>query len=86
MHSMMTKPSRICRLGVRFPATRPLTQAPAMMPLIITRKNQKNCCGSKCRCSPKNTGALSTYKNTPLNGTPLASASSKKRGSAPSCQ
>ena len=84
--SMMTKPWRICFLGAIFPASRPLSQAPDMMPLMVNMNNQKNSVGSRCRCSLKKVGADITYKNMPLNGTPLASASSKKRGLEPSCQ
>ena len=83
---MMTKPKRICRFGAILPASLPLSQAPDMMPLMMMMKNQKNSVGSRPRWSPKNAGAAITYKNTPLNGTPLAKASSKKRGLEPSCQ
>ena len=60
MTSMMTKPWRIWRLGLTVPASRPLTAAPPMMPLMVRRKNQKKCCGVNPRCSPRKTGALST--------------------------
>ena len=84
--SMMTKPWRICCLGAIFPASRPLSQAPDMMPEMVSTKNQKNCVGCSCRWSPRKAGADNTYRNMPLKGTPLASASSKKRGLEPSCQ
>ncbi len=57
-----------------------------MMPAIVSMKNQKNWSGASPRCSPRKTGADSTYRNMPLNGMPLASASSRKRGLEPSCQ
>ena len=44
------------------------------------QKNQKNCVGCSFRISPSQTGALSTYRNMPLKGMPLASASIRKRG------
>ncbi|MNW16221.1 hypothetical protein D3C71_2149990 [compost metagenome] len=55
-----------------------------MMPDIVSTKNQKNCVGASERCSPKNAGADSTYRNIPLNGTPLASANNTNRGLEPS--
>jgi hypothetical protein len=42
-------------------------------------KNQKNCVGASCRCRPRKAGALSTYRNMPLNGMPLASTSARNR-------
>ena len=86
LSSMTTKPCRICCLGASLPAMRPLSQAPAMMPAILSTKNQKYWVGSKLRISPRKAGAESTYKNMPLKGTPLARASNKNRGSRPSCQ
>ena len=84
--NITTKPWRTwCRGGMR-PASRPLTQAPAMMPVMVSRKNQKNCVGPRPRWWPRNSGAASTYRNMPLNGTPLAKASSTKRGSESSCE
>ena len=50
-----------------------------MIPEIVKMKNQKNCLGSNDSKFPKNAGAESTYKNMPLNGTPLAKASRMKR-------
>ncbi|MOA48670.1 hypothetical protein D3C78_1714400 [compost metagenome] len=47
--SMIRKPSRICRLGATLPAMRPLARAPSMMPPMVSRKNQKNCCGCSAR-------------------------------------
>ncbi len=84
--SMIRKPCRIWRRGAIFPAKRPLTQAPPMMPAIVSRKNQKNCVGARPRWSPRKAGADNTYRNMPLNGTPLARASRKKRGLEPNCQ
>ncbi|MCY1380744.1 hypothetical protein D9M69_685910 [compost metagenome] len=46
---MIRKPSRICRLGATLPAMRPLARAPSMMPPMVSRKNQKNCCGCSAR-------------------------------------
>ena len=66
---------------------RPLTaRRRAMMPAMVSMKNQKNWVGARPRSSPRNTGADSTYRNMPLNGMPLASASIRKRGFEPSCQ
>ena len=73
-------------MGLIVPASRPLHQAPAMMPLTLSTKNHQNCVGASCRCSPSQTGAASTYKNMPLNGIPLASDSAMNRGLDPSCQ
>ena len=78
--SMMTKPRRIWCLGLMRPASRPDSQAPSMMPDTLMQKNQKNCVGCSCRMSPSHTGALSTYRNMPLKGMPLASASIMKCG------
>ena len=61
-------------------------RAPAMMPAMVTRKNQKNCPGDRCRWSPRNTGADRTYRNMPLKGMPLASASIMKRPLEPISQ
>ena len=68
------------------PARRPEKNAPPMMPAMVSAKNQKNSPGAECRCSPRKTGADSTYRNMPLNGMPLASASNRKRGLLPSSQ
>ncbi len=57
---MITKPSRICRLGATLPAIRPLAQAPPMMPPMVRMKNQKNWVGASARCSPRKAGAAST--------------------------
>ena len=65
---------------------RPLSQAPIMMPAMVSKNSQKKSGGASCKCSPRNAGADSTYKNMPLKGMPLASASSKNRGLEPSCQ
>ena len=83
--SMMTKPRRIWCLGLMRPASRPDSQAPGMMPEMLMQKNQKNCVGCSFRISPSHTGALSTYRNMPLKGMPLASASIRKRGLPPIC-
>ena len=50
MASMMSK--AVADLAFRaaiLPATRPLTNAPPMMPLMVSTKNQKNCWG----CNPR---------------------------------
>ena len=83
--NMMTNPWRIWRLGGMRPASLPLSHAPPMIPEMVSTKNQKNCVGASDRCSPRNAGADSTYRNMPLKGTPLASASSTKRALVPSC-
>jgi hypothetical protein len=83
---MITKPCRIWRLGAIFPASLPLSQAPDMMPEMVSKKNQKNCVWRQAQVLAQKRGRPSTYRNMPLNGTPLASASSRKRGLAPSCQ
>ena len=83
---MTSRPWRIWCRGVMRPASRPDTQAPAMMPPMVSVKNQKNCVGASCRCSPRKTGADSTYMNMPLNGMPLASTRARKRGLRASCQ
>jgi hypothetical protein len=49
-----------------------------MMPPMLDRKNQKNCVGASPRWVPSHSGADSTYRNMPLNGTPLASTSSQE--------
>ena len=54
---MMRKPRMIWRWGDMRPASRPLNAAPAMMPPMLQMKNQKNCVGLSCRCSPSHTGA-----------------------------
>ena len=76
---MTTNPWRICRRGAIRPASRPLAQAPPMIPAMLQQKNQKNCVGASWSTLPRKAGADSTYRNMPLNGTPLASASSRKR-------
>ncbi len=83
---MITKPWRIWRLRSMRPASRPDSQAPPMMPPMVRQKNHANCVGPSRRCSPSNTGADSTYRNMPLNGMPLASASVMKRALDASCQ
>ncbi len=76
---MIRKPRRICLRGAILPASRPLSQAPPMIPPMLNRKKMKYCVGARPRCSPRKTGAASTYRNMPLNGMPLASANSRKR-------
>jgi hypothetical protein len=78
--AMTRNPRRICRCGGSLPASRPDQPAPAMIPPMVAMKNQKNCVGPRCRCSPRNTGADSTYKNMPLKGTPEAKASAMNTG------
>jgi hypothetical protein len=56
-----------------------------MMPAIVQQKNQKNWVGARPSTSPRKAGADSTYRNMPLNGTPLASASATKLRWPSSC-
>ncbi|MNY63263.1 hypothetical protein D3C86_2001960 [compost metagenome] len=58
--SMITKPWRIWRFGGMRPASRPLSQAPVMMPEMISRNSQKNSVGPSPRWSPRNAGAAIT--------------------------
>ena len=58
--SMITKPWRIWRLGGMRPASRPLAQAPPMMPAMLITKNQKNSVGPRPSNSPRKAGADST--------------------------
>lgn len=46
---MIRKPRRICVRGGIRPVSRPDQAAPAMMPAILSKKNQKYCVGSRCR-------------------------------------
>ena len=70
----MTKPCRTWCRGLARPAMRPENQAPPIMPLMDSMKNQKNCVGARPSRSPKKAGADSTYRNMPLNGMPLVSS------------
>ena len=81
--NMITNPWRICRLGAMRPARRPLSQAPHDS---RNRQNEEpeKLGGFEFQMFAKNAGADSTYRNMPLNGTPLASASKRNLGLEPS--